>query len=358
MWLGQIPCSATDLQGTLRYYVNAKNSKGEIVDNFGTQKQPFQVQIVEQSSLEPPAHPGRAAPARCGATSECPPEMIGTPACPGTSEDPDRKKSWNESCEFSAECESGLFCREGLCQSAPSCEKDTDCDSGRCVDYVCDLEEKTATKKSLRNWVGLHFGADFAYVTGEDVCLNDDYRCFYGDGVEQGSNGEVAIPGQAGRIDGGFAPGSLRVLLSYEHILPFGLGMEARAGAAFSTTPTTGDTSFFPVHAEGRLKYWFIPPGAPGFHPYVHVGGGIAQVDGMVTVRIGQDTTNCTITNCPEQPTVEAYNRLGTGFVTGGAGALLAFQGQWGLNVNLNAMYTLPASALVLEPALGFLYGF
>jgi hypothetical protein len=117
-WLGTIPCSATDLQGKLSWYVNAIDPSGELIDNYGAQRQPVEMQVVESTSEPAPAYPDQDPPTRCGAASECPPEMLGTPACPGTIKpDPTRgNKEAGERCQNSSQCSTGLDCVSGECQ--------------------------------------------------------------------------------------------------------------------------------------------------------------------------------------------------------------------------------------------------
>jgi hypothetical protein len=56
-------------------------------------------------------------------------------------------------------------------------------------------------------------------------------------------------------------------------------------------------------------------------------------------------------------PQLDAYRKLGQSFITGGGGAMYAFGQNHGLVLNLNFMYMLPASGLVIEPSLGYEIG-
>jgi hypothetical protein len=60
----------------------------------------------------------------------------------------------------------------------------------------------------------------------------------------------------------------------------------------------------------------------------------------------------------PELPTktLDAYRKLGNAFVTAGGGVLLPLGQSTALQLNLNAMFMLPSSGLVLQPSLGFEY--
>jgi hypothetical protein len=361
-WLGTIPCSATDLQGKLSWYVNAIDPSGELIDNYGAQRQPVEMQVVESTSEPAPAYPDQDPPTRCGAASECPPEMLGTPACPGTIKpDPTRgNKEAGERCQNSSQCSTGLDCVSGECQPPKSCETDIDCEHGRCLDLLCTVDEEDTDKPRLDNWLGLHFAADLALVSGDNVCQNSDFACFYEDGSLVGSNGATfGGPNTSpGNVQSGFAFGTARLLVSYERMLMTNLGVEARLGFAFGGAPSATGVSFLPIHAEARGKYWFFgPPSERVVSPYLHIGGGLGQVDAKVEVLIAQDCGTAT-GPCTPTPLVDAYQQMGVGFVTLGGGALLAIGPNYGINLNVNAQYMLPKSGFVLQPAAGFEYGF
>jgi hypothetical protein len=361
-WLGTIPCSATDLQGKLSWYVNAIDQSGELIDNYGAQRQPVEIQLVENTTEPPPAYPDQEPPTRCGAASECPPEMLGTPACPGTVKpDPTRgNKTAGDRCETTPQCSSGLDCVDGECQPPKSCETDVDCTHGRCVDLLCTIDAEDDADSIALNWIGLHFATDLALVSGDNVCQNSNFACFYEDGSLVGSNGATfGGPNTSpGNVQSGFALGTMRVLASYERLLTPNIGVEARLGFAFGGAPSASGISFLPIHAEARGKYWLL--GAPGqqvFRPYLHLGGGVAQVDAKVSVLIAQDCSTAT-GPCTPTPEIDAYQQMGAAFITVGGGALLALGPSYGINLNLNGQYMFPKSGLVLQPAAGFEYGF
>ena len=122
---GEVPCDATNTAGSLRLYVRAKDASGESVDSFGSKSKPIEFSAEETTSVEPPAYPGEAAPARCVAKEECPPDF---PGCQGSTKH--GEKGWGVACDNSAECKEGLLCNDGTCEAAPSCETDADCESG------------------------------------------------------------------------------------------------------------------------------------------------------------------------------------------------------------------------------------
>jgi hypothetical protein len=209
--------------------------------------------------------------------------------------------------------------------------------------------EDDPTGPHKKNWVGLHVGLDLAFLSGTDVCEpGSEFGCFYGDGSP--FTGDPA-PGEGGKLNGGLALGTVRILASYERVLFGNFAVEARVGFAFNGGPKAADgTAFLPVHGEGRAKYWFGRNvlAKRGIRPYVHLGGGIAQVDAKlpVTIQAGAD-----------QPTLDAYRKLGQAFATIGGGAMYALRPQHGPILNLNLMYMLGSSGPVIEPSLGIVYG-
>jgi len=355
-WQGEIPCADTGVNGKLKFYVQAKDKDGEELDSFGSKKQASEIQIVGRTDAEPPSYPGQAAPAKCMDASACPEDMIGTPACPGTKKS---SKGSGTLCESTSDCDSGLFCLPNdsggrTCQSAPSCETAADCPSGAaCTNGTCDVENMSAPFK--KNWLGLHFAADFAFLSGSNVCTRgSSFDCYYAGGHPYTG---TPVQNQGGNLNGGAAPGTVRLLLSYERVIWRNLAGEVRAGFAFNGGPKAPDgTSFLPIHLELRAKYWFGRDvfSKKGFRPYGYLGGGIAQVDAKLTVTVYDPVSN------PAQPTpqLDAYRKFGQSFISFGVGAMYAFAPTHGLVLNVGAMYLFPASGLVLEPTLGYEIGF
>ncbi len=353
-----IPCADTAIAGEVKVYVRGKDKAGEVVDSLGTKSRPISFKIVPEEQEEAPSFPDRDPEERCAAPEECPPDL---PGC-GTRGD----KKWGDSCSSTQECSSGLQCTNGQCEEATSCEADSDCASGQaCVSGVC--ESKNAAGKNL---IGLHFGLDVAFLSGEDVCSKasqaDGYACF-ASGTEKQYSGRVQ-KGNGGSIAGGAAPGTMRLMLSYDRLLLDGkLGAGVRVGFAFNGGPASGGTSFLPLHFEPRATYFPLGTSAP-FRPYVHLGGGLAQVDAMLEVRAIDCTnpTSGTVQDCQSSKetrlgravTLDAYRKLGQGFLTAGGGAQYMVSPNMGAQLNLNLMYMLPTTGLVVQPSIGGLYSF
>ncbi len=160
---GEVPCEATSTAGTLKVYVRAKDASGETVDSFGSKAKPVEFMASENTTATPPSYPGEAAPQRCLAKEECPPDF------PGCQQGAARgNKGWGVACESTNECKIGLMCgNEGTCEAPPSCETNADCDSGECSDNKCVPKEGSGPPGGYKkNWLGFHFGQDIAIVGG------------------------------------------------------------------------------------------------------------------------------------------------------------------------------------------------
>ena len=98
----------------------------------------------------------------------------------------------------------------------------------------------------------------------------------------------------------------------------FSLGV--RLGYAFGGGPEVPNGSaFLPVHAAGRVGYWFgsEPFGRTGLRPFVFLTGGMAQIDTrvLVTVYEGDDA----YVN-DQRTKLHAWRKAGSAFVGGGVG--------------------------------------
>jgi len=375
----QIPCSATQTAGTLRVYVRAKDKSGDNVDSWGSKRKPVEFNIVSETEAEPPAFPNEDPPARCAEKETCPPDFPGCNAGGGGT------KAWGASCASNDECEGGLACVSGACETAQTCESNADCNVGKCEDGVCSTGRLSAPGKARKNWFGIHVAQDWAFAGGEDVCSvrnqkEAGYACFDTENTLRYKNGRYngnPQPGVGDNINGGFLLATTRVLLSYDRLLIPNVTAGARAGYAFGGGPPAGANKFLPVHLELRGTFWFgkNPLAQKGLRPYVHLGGGLAQVDAKVSVPLvdcstltgGADATQVDDDACqdvigtraPNHPElkVDAWRKLGQGFATAGGGVVYTFTDMIGAQLNLNAMFLLPTSGPVLEPSLGVVVG-
>ncbi|HWZ90889.1 MAG TPA: hypothetical protein VNW92_18635 [Polyangiaceae bacterium] len=399
---GEVPCDGTGTSGTLKVYVRAKDAAGESVDSFGSKSKPIEFQLSESSTAEPPAYEGEAAPERCADKGECPPDF---PGCQAKSNR--GNKDWGVACDNSMECKEGLLCNDGTCEAAPACETNADCQTGTCVDNKCSIgdEPVSAAGPYKKNWLGLHFAQDIAIMGGSDVCSlgsrqSNGYAC-YNSGTTDTPYNSDPFPGAG--IATGTAIATQRLLLSFDRAITPNITAGIRIGYAFNGGPPAGKgpdpmgngggpidpntmkptpvagTNFLPFHLELRATYWIGKGvlGKKGLRPYVHVGGGLAQVDAKVKVTVADcsglpdDGSNtaarylCSLGKpgaydpgkLPQIP-LDAWRKMGQGFITAGGGAAYAFNPRFEALLNLNLMYMLPTSGIVIQPSIGVEYGF
>jgi len=381
---GEIPCTDTKTAGDLKVYARAKDAAGETTDNWGSKNKPINYTMGESVTGEPPAFAGEAAPARCADSSECPPDFPGCGGGGAKRGDTD----WGGKCENSTECKSGLLCEGGVCETAPSCETNADCTTGVCTAGKCDVGDDVASSAGpyKKNWFGLHFAQDIAVIGGANVCgSGGGYEC-YDAGTTDRPYGGPPFPGTG--IATGTAIGTQRILLSYDRAFTPNFMAGARVGYAIGGGPPAitnfgtdapGDETkiaFLPFHLEVRLSYWFGQGalGKKGFRPYLFAGGGMAQVDAKVPVTVydcSQPAKDGAIPKSPDceegaktinqttlqQKKIDAWKKLGQGFVAGGGGVVFAFTPRIGVQANFNFMYMLGSSGPVLEPSLGMVFG-
>jgi hypothetical protein len=239
---------------------------------------------------------------------------------------------------------------------------------------------------------------DIAFVYDEAVCHQVfgppvDFSCFYA-----GSTNEPFvhhIPADVEDLDQGPTFATTRLLLSYDYAIAPWVSIGTRVGYAFGGGPPSGQlpveedpsgnpnlipahtrghggSPFMPVHAELRGNYWFLPLTRRSLRAYVGAGFGIAQVDSKHEVAVIDcaetldptwNPANGSFDDCifktPDFNPVmnatilDAWKKMGRGFVTASAGAALPVKGELSLVVNVNAMFMFPAQGFVLEPSVG-----
>ena len=345
-----IPCTATGIEGKIRYYVRTKDAQGDTIDEFGSRRAPFEIDIVRDTSEQAPAYPGRDAPDICEESVECPPGMpgCGPQECKGGFQ----SKGWGTSCDESCECEEGLGCINGSCETASGCTSDSDCGDGTCVDGKCEGADQPDEGGELKNWVGVQFAIDWAWLSGDNVCdptnKNNAFTCFKRGTSDKYKGKPLSGPNTGNAIGGGFALATMRILASYDRLITPNIDLGARLGFAFRGGPAADNASFLPVHVEGRATWRFIPGGI--INPYAGIAGGAAQVDAKKEIDV--------VTEGVGQEPLDAWKKVGTGFVAATGGFYYEFQREMALQVNLDLMYFFPSSGFVLEPSVGLVYGF
>ncbi len=365
----EIPCDALAKKGTLEMYVVGQDENKDIVDTFGNLQSPVEYQIVDKTKSAPPSFPGEAAPKRCTDLS-----FEDSPgAAPG------------ESCTEDKRCRKGLYCSSGVCRKTPTCETNAECESDKCVEGLCAMEEDYSDKSKFKRFmVGLNIAQDLwlssasSNVCGAAKAANGDYNC-YNEGsshINVSSNPALTnyVPSQAyssGNVKTTLLPATTRILASLDYALTPVISVGTRLGLAINTPPPTihyaggapsQNKNFFAPHVELRANYWFVPLDQPGFHPYVGVSAGAAEVDAKVTVTayyIPQSGDTCQKYGgkyCAKK--LDAWRKMGQGFAGLNFGGLMKFGSRHNVVLNVNALYMLPSTGIVLEPSLGYLFGF
>jgi hypothetical protein len=288
-YTGTIPCSVTAKRGKMKLYLFGRNENNKVIARVGRSESPITIRLVEQSSSPPPALPGQQPPQRCYEQNECPPELTGTPACPGTRAPKNAKKGWGGSCSASSECQSGMQCVKGSCETPAKCDDATDCtDGGECVDGLChvpdaaELEDRMGPPK--HHWIGLHAGPDIYLMNaakgacGAATEDSRDFACFDGGNEYRGTPNTV----YSGTVASGVYLATIRALLSYEYAAGR-VAAGVRLGWAFRGAPK----GFSPVHLEGRFLYSLRKdPFNATFRPYLGLALGYAQVDASGSVNL------------------------------------------------------------------------
>lgn len=373
---GQVPCNRTGDVGPMSVYVVAKDGAGTVIDAWGSDVAPMQYSIVNQTGAPPLALPGQAPPPRCSDV-ECPPNFPGCEAGPPGGAG---NVAWGGVCISSSQCEAGLACfdldndGEKTCENPPPCTSDSDCQSGSCTSGKCEIDDSAEAEPGgphgpgKKLWFGFHVAQDIVMVAAaEEICDNEkpQFQCMDAAGPYPSLDG-VYFPaeGQRGAVQSGFAVATTRLLLSLDYAVTPNLMVGLRGGYALNGAPTyEGDPSpFLPVHVEGQAAYWFgrNPLGRTGLRPYLKLGAGMAQVDAHFLVnvldcqRIDGEPGAC---GAPSELRVDAYQKLGRGFVAAGAGAVFAFGESAGFQVQVQGMYLLPDSGINIQPSLGFVLG-
>lgn len=355
-----IPCEALTKTGKLEVYIIAQDFNKDMIDTFGNIVTPANYVLAPKTTQPTPSYPGQPPPKRCM-------ELLTGAGMTG------------QACSEAARCRTGNYCAEGICRKSPPCESNVDCETNKCENNFCVMEEDFLDDKEPNPWmIGLHAGMDLwmapsaKQVCGDASLLSGDYNCYgrgeertYAAGLAPNHNSiPMTDPGAGGDVSSGFRPATIRLLLSVDRVMTRYLSVGGRIGWAFGGGPRTilyqdgvpkQHKSFWPAHIEARGTLWLKSLSRPGFHPYVHLSAGIAEVDAKIEIK-GTYTYN----GDPVKRELDAWRKLGLMFVGGGGGVLWTFAKTrtHGAQLNVNLMYMFPSSGLIIEPTLGYVYSF
>lgn len=356
-----IPCDKLAKPGKLQLYILAQDFNKETIDTFGTESTPAHYAIAKATKQPTPTYPGQAAPARCT-------DLLAEKAAVG------------QACSPEQGCGRGMYCSQNACAEAPKCETPEDCSGNSCIDGLCKMEDSYVETKPNSWMVGLHGAMDLwiapaiSQVCGYDNIMAKNFYC-YDAGEDQvyfrrenRTHPIMVDPGGGGNIAAGIRVATIRLLLSVDRVFTPNLSAGVRVGWAFGGGPRTIEfasesedykptqhTRFLPVHVEARGTWWLRSLGKAGFHPYVHLGGGVAEVDAKVPIT-GRITYDGDTTQSVRK--LDAWRKLGVLFVTAGVGGMYSLNQRHGIQLNINAMYMFTAKGTVIEPSLGWVYGF
>jgi len=240
--------------------------------------------------------------------------------------------------------------------------EEEECVGKDCEDKVVLKEEEPAEPpgKGSKNWLSLTFDQDLLLYSAKDqVCASNaagtadaaNYSCFKNGARFGDSAGEDIGAGAGNKVSGGFGRGTSRILLGFDRLLGSNVSLGFRIGYAFGGRPA-GKDKFLPFHAEIRANYWFgsAPFESSGVRPYLSLSGGLAEVDGRVSVEYYDAARN--------KSKLDAWRKTGTTFAGLGFGVMIPFAGDNGLVPEVRVKQMFGASGTVVDASIGYARGF
>jgi hypothetical protein len=365
-WGAEIPCADVQ-QGDLVYYLQGFNANNDPIATGGDRNNPYKTAVTRDFSGDAPHFPGKDPPKQCADAGDCPPDF---PGCKkgGGDEAASNLKSEGDACEEDAECKSGTCTTDKVCAAGGD-------------------EEKPANGKRKKFWIGVAGQWDIAAVPGANqACL------LYGPGQPPGNttntsatpvntggyyctNNGSDFPSRANatqnsqispnvddKVQGGFAPANIRVMVTFDYAATANLLVGGRVGYVANTydgqaAKNEGKTSFMgPVHLEARGTYVLgrDPIANAGLAPYLMGALGVSTWDGGVNVTVAQNPTFGNATT-----TAKAWVNSGPFFLSAGGGIRYAFSPRAALLVGprLNLAFG-SVTMFSISPELGLQYGF
>ncbi len=307
-------------------------STPELVKEFAAAKGGAPAATPEPSTDAEPATPEVAPPPVPGKTvsPDCPPDF---PGCANTA----------NSCTSNEECGEGLKCIDGSCSAG-------------------DQAEDEASKPYKKNWLTLAFQENLLILpsAGAACTGGQKYTCF------DSSNGAYYAgspdPSRDDAVLSGVVPSTMEILAGFDRALSRNVALGLRAGYILGGGPTRpGASAFVPVHAEGRVMYWFgkNPLSRKGFRFYLVLGSGIGEIDGRFTIDVFKSKNPSESGNPYSNVSTneDAWTKTGTGFAALGPGIMYAITPVTGITLEVKFIQTFPTVGEALGLQLGYSYG-
>lgn len=247
-------------------------------------------------------------------------------------------------------------------EKTPEEGTEEECEGKACEGKVVLKDEEPAgpPSKGSKNWLSLSFDQDLLLYSSQDnVCASNatgraaaaNYSCFKNGSAFGDSAGEDIAAGAGNKVSSGFGRGTSRILLGFDRLLGANVSLGFRLGYAFGGRPA-GKDKFLPFHAELRVNYWFgsAPFESSGVRPYLSLSGGLAEVDGRVSVEYYDAARN--------KSSLDAWRKTGTTFAGLGFGVMIPFAGDNGLVPELRAKQMFGASGTTFDVSIGYARGF
>jgi hypothetical protein len=344
-WGVLIPCAGVTA-GAVRYWIQGFDPNGEAAASSGDPKHPFIVPVRETTSSKPPHLPGRAAPQACE-PGEAPPEEAVEPAAPPP------------------------------VHPAPVHEEEP---------VRAEVAEHPEPAKGelgfARWWVGIAGAADFVSLPAGTAlcpltpsgtpanalsayCTNPNGTDFPARTPAGGAQNAALVPGSAGALAGGIAPGDLRAMIAVDYALTPSVLFGGRLGYVVNSYPTGGaavtDHHAFgaKLHLEARGTYVFgdRPLSEIGFAPTVFAGLGISEFDGHAASIVSLATSTG---HPPTNQPVDIWITNGPWFLAVGGGVRYQFSQRAAFTgaARVNIAFGGAGALFTFGPEIAFQYGF
>jgi hypothetical protein len=226
-------------------------------------------------------------------------------------------------------------------------------------------EPPSSKQPPPKRWaIGFELVQDLHLMQDEsDVCgsgESDALQCFEQSPGSPPYEG-TPQPSTNNRITAGLLYGTPRLLGDVQYLLTPRLAAELRLGWAFGGGPEDRKgRGFWPVHLETGVRFWLADESAR-LRAYLGTSLGIAQFEASFPLSVSDcDAVGVDLEPCLQRQqagvprSLEVYQRLGRGFVTGRVGLSWRFAEDHAWSVGLAGAYAFPDTGIVFEPNLGY----